>query len=479
MGQNLIKIGNEKFNTDGFIEFLGCKISDKLPDMVRTRVAPSFLSASKRYRFQAFDEDCLRTWFVAMLIDGMKFNQAKRYVGALHTVFINWKSDKNADDPFINLISDLATPILFDYKKAFSNLVALRRLIDKEPEQKTVVARNVLLYLLYLPDVSFEDVVRVTLGNTSVDWPQIVDVINNTPRKPRATYAFPLNQGNTTDKKIVTTLQSNIRSLLKDAGITFDADFSRESISSLWITTALECGIAPSVIRGSIKTLPKDYEILTLVNPAQLTDAEKDRIICKVANHINDATVRWFIMRLRQKVTPEIVKEEIKNLNEDIFNEMYFYYPTYRSVEIDRKGKRKTVDSPFLPGILFIRLRSDKVGYVVRRITKYAWCYKYTRNPDSPYSSMTQKQMELFQMHIGRLTPDIRMTLDEREQPYENNTEVLIAAGDRLAGHVGRITSVRNIDGTRTYSLEITNSLSAKWTVNDIEEVFLQPVGPN
>lgn len=479
MTQNIRKADNEQFTTDAFINFLGCKIECEQSEMVRTRVAPAFLSAFHRFRFQQFDEDCLRTWFVTMVIKGMKFNQAKRYVGALHTVFTNWNSDKTAKDPFVNLIADLSVPILFDRERASSNLVALRRLIDKEPDQNAIVARNVFLYLLFLPEVKFEDVVRVTLADANGDCPQIADVISNTPRKARATYVFPLNQGNTTDRKIITTLQSDILSLLKEAGIGFDDDFSRESISSLWIANALECGIAPSVIRGLVETLPKEYEILTLVNPVQLTESEKHKTICKVANHINDTTVRWFIMRMREKVTPDIVKEEIKNLDEDIFNEMYFYYPTYKSVEIDRKGKRKTVESPYLPGILFIRLRSDKVGYVVRRITKYAWCYKYTRTPDSPYSFITQKQMELFQMHIGRLTPDIRITLDEREQPYENDTEVMIAGGDRMVGHVGRITSVRNVDGTRTYSLEITNSLSAKWTVNDVEEVFLQPVGTN
>lgn len=479
MNQNSLDIENKEFDTFSFLEFLGCEISEELPEMVRTRVIPSFLSISKRYRFETFNEDALRIWFVSMVLGGMKFNQAKRYVGTLHTLFTSWNTDKHVDDPFIKLIADLSESKSFDAKRETSNRVAIRRLVGKNPDKDTIITRNAFLYLLYNPTIDFNELVRLPLGSAKCDCPQIQDVIDSTPRKPRATYVFPLNQGNTTDRKAITILQNDMRLLLKAEGVVFENDFSRDSIKSLWIANALQCGIDIPSIRGIVEELPKEYEILSLVTPLTLTENAKNRIICKVANHVNDTTVKWFIMQMRKKVTPENIKDEIKDIDEAVFKEMDFYYPTSRAVQKDKKGKRKVVEVPYLPGILFIRLRSDKVENIASRVTKYAWCYRYSRNPDSPYSSMTQKQMEKFQIHIGRLTPDIRMTLVERLQPLENNTEVRITGGDLMEGQVGRITSVRNINGTRTYSLEITNTLSAKWTVDDIDEVFLEPVKDN
>lgn len=470
----LVHSENKGIDTGGFLEFVGCDNSEGLPEMVATRVIPSFAAAVRRHGVKTFDEESLRVWVASMVIRGMKFNQVKRYLGALHTLFTDWNSDKNQEDPFPGLMADLATPITFDAQAAADNMAGLRRIIDNEVADETSVALNVFLYLLYDVEAEFEDAVRLPVDYIGYGCGQISDLISRVPRRKRATYAFPLNQGNTTDRKIITDLQYDISALLEKARISFEYGGLRDSIRSLWITKALECGVGYSTIRGMVASTPAEYRVLDLVRPAQLTEKEKEETIRRVANHINDTTARWYIMRMRPKVTPEIVKEEIKSLNEAIYKTMDFYYPVYQTIEIDKNKRRKVIDNPYLPGVLFIRLRSDKVAYVVRRLTRHAWCYRWTRNPDSPYSTMSQREMEAFQMHIGRLTPDIRMQLEVREEPFGQDAEVMIAGGDRMVGHIGRITSVRNADGTRTYSLEITNNLSAKWTVADIDEVFLK-----
>lgn len=474
--ENSVCSVNKQDGAEEFIAFLGSENTASLPEMVVTRVIPSFLSAVKRYRVRSFGEESLRIWFVAMVIRGMKFNQAKRYLGALHTVFTDWNSTVRLDDPFPAVNANLASPIAYDAETAVANADGLRRFFEIAADNESSVPLNVFLYLLYDVEAEFEDVVRLPIDHAKYDCQQISDLISRIPRKKRASYAFPLNQGNTTDKRIISLLQYEVGALLEKARISFDAARLRDSIRSLWIAKALGCGVSFAAIRNLIPTLPEEYRILGLATPARLDGNERNEVICRVADHICDTTVRWYIMRMRQKVTPDMVKEEMKTIHEDIYASMDFYYPVYQTLEIDKAKKRKVVDHPFLPGVLFIRLRSDKVDYVVKRVTKYAWCYKWSRNPDSPYSSMSQKQMEAFQMHISRLTPDIRMMLEVRETPYERDTEVMISGGDRMVGHVGRITSVRNADGTRTYSLEITNDLSAKWTVKDVDEMFLQPV---
>lgn len=476
MEEKIIHSVNKQISTEDFIDFLGSENSARLPEMAATRVIPSFLTAAKRYGIRSFSDDALRTWVVAMVIQGMKFNQVKRYVGALHTVYSDWNADGKLEDPFPSLIAELATPIEFDAKTAADNVAGLHKIFEIEPQNEKKVLLNVFLYLLYDVEAEFEDVVRLPIEYGKYDCQQISDLIARIPRKQRASYAFPLRQGNTTDKKIIATLQDGIAALLKNAGISPAEGHLRESVRSLWISKAIGSGINLATIRGMMHSMPDEYKILNLIHPATLTQEEKSDIICRVANHINDTAVRWFIMRMRHKVTPDEVKDEIKKTNETIYDEMDFYYPVYQTLEIDKNKKRKIVDNPYLPGILFIRLRSDKVDYLVRKLTKFAWCYRWTRDPGSPYSSMSLKQMEAFRMHIDRLTPDIRLQLDVREEPFEPDTEVTITGGDRMVGHTGRITSVRNADGTRTYSLEITSNVTAKWTVADIDEAFLKPV---
>lgn len=462
-----------------FLEFLGSGDPAGLSEMAVTRVVPSFLSAVRKYGVTTFGDESLRVWVVSMLVRGMKFNQVKRYLGTLHTVFKDWssdKSDEDIEDPFPDLIAALAVPVTFDAEAVADNIEGLRRILEIESANETSVPLNVFLYLLYDVRAEFEDVVRLPVDCNKYDCQQISDLIDRIPRKKRAAYAFPLNQGNTTDRKIIAGLQEDIKALFGKVQISFEDASLRDSIRSLWISKAIEGGVGFAVIRGMMDSMPEEYKVLDLVRPARLSEEEKGEVIRMVADHINDTTVRWFIMRMRPKVTPDMVKEEIKTVNEGIYSGMDFYYPVYQTVEIDRNKKRKVIDNPYLPGVLFIRLRSDKVGYVVRRVTKYAWCYRWSRDPRSPYSSMSRKQMEAFQMHIGRLTPDIRMQLEVRKEPFERDTEVTIAGGDRMVGHTGRITSVRNADGTRTYSLEITDNVSAKWTVADIDEVFLRQV---
>lgn len=467
---------DKRVGTDDFLGFLGSGNDAQLSEMASTRVVPSFLSAVRRYRVRAFSGDCLRIWVVSMLVRGMKFHQAKRYLGTLHTVFSDWNADKGLEDPFPDLIKDLAEPIAFDAKAAARNAAGLRRLIDIESKRETSVPLNVFLFLLYDVEAECEDVVRLPIDFAKYDCQQISDLIGRIPRKKRATYAFPLNQGNTTDKKIISTLQEDVGALLRSEGISFQEGCLRDSIRSLWISVALGSGLGFATVRGMMATMPEEYRILDLIAPARLGEEEKGMVIRRVADHINDTTVRWFIMRMRHKVTPDIVKDEIRRQNEEIYSGMDFYCPVYQTVEIGRDKKRKVIDNPYLPGILFMKLRSDRVDLVARRVSEYAWCYRWSREPGSPYSSMTQRQMETFQEHIGRLTPDISILLDERDEPFAKDTEVVISGGDRMVGHTGRITSVRNADGTRTYTLEITSDVSAKWTVKDIDEVYLRAV---
>ena len=84
--------------------------------------------------------------------------------------------------------------------------------------------------------------------------------------------------------------------------------------------------------------------------------------------------------------------------------------------------------------------------------------------------------MKTFQRHIGQFTPDIRMEFMTREQPLAKGSEVVIRGGGFMESHIGVIESVKNADGTRTYTLTLSEKEYATWTVSDIDEAFIEPL---
>lgn len=66
-------------------------------------------------------------------------------------------------------------------------------------------------------------------------------------------------------------------------------------------------GIAYSMI-------PQEYSALSLVKKNDIDELSRDRIICSVADLINNQAKRWFVMKLRPGVSVEEVKKTIEDI---------------------------------------------------------------------------------------------------------------------------------------------------------------------
>lgn len=256
----------------------------------------------------------------------------------------------------------------------------------------------------------------------------------------------------------------------------FGGAFSRESITAIWIAAALRCRIPLGDIRALVRTLPTEYSFLSIIDPTPLTDTRKASILKVVADSINDKTRQWFVMRMRSGRTPDDIRQAIEYNVPDLYGDTSFFYPTrvrYR----EGKGKKMVKEEvPYIPGILFFKTRRDRVGKLFSKIGDMAWCYKYTNTPGSPYSTISRREMEKFQRHIGKFSDDIKMELVTDTGSRFAVDDVVKINGGMMAGSVGVITAVHNQDGTTTYTLQLSSDSACVWTVKDMEEIYIEKV---
>ena len=88
-------------------------------------------------------------------------------------------------------------------------------------------------------------------------------------------------------------------------------------------------------------------------------------------------------------------------------------------------------------------------------------------------------EMKAFQQHVGSFTSDIKMELLTRDTPLDISQTVRINGAGILQNRIGVIQSMRNANGTRTYTISLSSRDYATWTVRDIDEALLEPILPN
>lgn len=434
----------------------------------------SFLSWVNPSDSHGLDDADLRLWISGMILNGYKKTTRKRYFGKLNNLYNEWTSD-GTPSPFGKVTDAINTDFDFPTGEAEANLEIVQRLHKKSKDSIGWEYINAFLYLLYNVEASFADVINLKFDDAVVDLPQIDDIIDSMRGTRQLKYVFSLNRGAKREPQLKRELSADMEATLRMAGMKFNEAFSRESITAIWIATAFRCHIAVNEIRAIVKEIPAEYASLSLIDPQPISKERKKSILKTVADTINRQTNCWFAMRLRNGNTPDDIKEAIKSRTSDIFESMMFYYPT-RTVYREGKGKKKIREAvPFVPGILFFRMRYDQVASLFNKIGDLAWCYRYSHSPSSPYSTISRHEMEKFQRHVGNFTSDIKMQLVTEGVEHFAVNDVVEIKGGMMAGNIGVITSVHNQDGTITYSLNLSADSSCRWTVEGIEDVLLAP----
>ncbi|MDE7347877.1 MAG: hypothetical protein K2N48_14195 [Muribaculaceae bacterium] len=465
----------------GFIDYVNSLELDTLSEMLALRVIPSLSLSMRRHGLFRFSDKVLRLWIVDMMLDGYKGSTVKRYVGALHTLYKTWMSLTGTDDDkefsvsLTGIDADLSAKRL---KEVEENLEAAERFtkMSLKQDSQAFVYSKAFQYLLFDPFASLKDVVLMKFSDARPDSIHIEDIVTSMRNAPQAKYVFPLKQGKRREPAIVKDLLSELHATGRRAGLKFSESFSRESITSLWIAAAIREDIPYAEIRGILPALPAAYSFLSLIAPAEVSEARKTEILNIVAYSITNKNPGWFVLRLRSGVTPEKIRERMKEKETPLQRQIQYYYPLRSVKKIERK-KVVTEEVPVIPGLLFFRLPYDRVAPLIGVIGDLAWCYRTSANPSSPYSVIPQAEMRVFQRCVGMFTEDVEMYIVSELPPLNVGDEVMIEDGSMLDGQIATIRKVRNVDGTLTYTLRLSDTAYIKFKDVSLPASHLSKVG--
>lgn len=457
----------QKYSED-FLSFVQSCDSDYLSEMLEQRVIPSFRHSMSLHNIRNFSEDAIRIWTVDMLLDGLKPGTVRRYTGALHTLYRQWMETHAGD------VQDLAFTIPLSEIASEDNALRLNA-VDNNLKKVEVIGRikvnpgsdaylynRAFQYLLFNPDASLQDVVRLKFTDDMPDSAHIEDVVLSMRKAPQAKYVFPLQQGKRRDGAIIKDLLSELHTMARRIGLSFGSSFSRDSITAIWIAAAIKEGIPYSEITGVIRKLPQEYAFLSLISPAMISEERKTEILNDVADYITDKTPGWFVLRLRSGVEPEDIKDRLEDLESPLRKMIQYYYPQRTLKKMENK-KMVSYKKPFIPGILFFRLPYDRIAPLVAAVGDLAWCYRTSNNVSSPYSVIPKEEMRIFQRCVGEFTDDIEMDIVTALPPLAEGDEVVIEDGSLLDGQHAIVRKIRSVDGSLTYILKLSDTEFLRW----------------
>ena len=403
-----------------------------------------------------------------MFIQKMRLTTIRRYLGALDTLYKEWIGKQEITDthvPFSSILGKYADDDVSEQLQNIEkNAKVIEHLISLAISLRGVdhMFNMAFQYLLFNPKASLPDIATLTFSAQVPDCPHIEDILLSMRNTPQAKYVFPLSQGKRRQPAIVRDLLIDLHAAGRRAGLCFGNSFSRESITAIWIHAAIQSGIKLTEILSIVRNLPVEYSFLSLLTPAAVTPERENDIICHVADSISNKTIRWFVMRLRSGVSPDDIKNRLKEQKNPYLSQTQFYYPL-RCVKRLEKKRVVTEETPYLPGILFFRIAADKVSRLMSGLGEWAWCYRTTANSTSPYSAISQNEMRTFQRCIGAFTDDIEFELVSALPTLKVGDEVIIEDGGQLSGRQATIRKVRSIDGSVTYTLRLSETTYIRW----------------
>lgn len=458
-----------------FVEFVESELTKGhvANAMLATRVFPSFLASMRGSGCGEVSEETLNRWMVDLLLKGSKYSTCRRYLGTLHAVYKAWRPDDGGeDDPFLAVKKGLAAVCAHIDREAVANLALLPRLLKKSGAAADRQTIDIILYLFYDVRATLADVVELTYGATATDCPQIEEIVERSKTAPNAKYVFALRQGKRRPQQIVRELLAEMHATLGRIGMNFNGSFSRESLTAMWIAAAAACGIPVAEIRAVAGTLPPAYAFLALIRPQQLDRSRVSGIINRVADAVDDHAIRWFVMKLRTGRRPKDIRSLLKQQDEKLLKEIAFYYPTRKTVRKEQ-GRLVSEEIPYLPDLLFFRLRSDRVRRLFGVIGEAAWCFRTTNRPDSPYSWISRREMAEFQRYVGEFTPDVELEIVSR-RPVAGIGDRVVISGGVMEGQTGLVRRVRTVDGKVTYTLQLSDAVSVRWREVQVGGAFVE-----
>ncbi len=487
-------VANQNNTVIDFYTFVeSATLSEGHGDYILQRTCASFLKTPRVADGQSPEADRrnIRNWTALMVAKGCTPLTLKRYLGKLHTLYTAYRpGDSHAEALFSELREKIADPTLYPDDTTLPIPSIVYRLPEKihrltETEKTEACA---LLYLLYSGGAPFSRVTELKFSDADNGIEQLREITDHMPRERRS-YVFPLGHGVRRTGQVSRQIGTRMGRLLTDLGYRSTGALTPEIIRGWWVDAALNCGIAPEKIAGMFATIPATRRWLELVEPIPLDEAARVAILRQVADSLNSVSPRWYAMFLRDRNTPDDIRDRLRQQKPKLLREVHFFYPT--RLIVTREGKKKIRrEIPYIPKILFFRARPDRVQPLFSEIGDLAWCFRTTAAPGAPYAVISRRDMEMFQKMIGVV--DQSLKVEYRQNPdLQPERRVRITGGD-FKGYEGTIykqagaktTGTGNNPGNktgekdpesamRTFLLRINDANNIIWQVK-IEEAFLQ-----
>lgn len=320
------------------------------------------------------------------------------------------------------------------------NFSELRRMIA---ELSSDVARNSLggdltLMAILCGGLSPKELLPLEFGGSYPEIEPLQQILEKYARS-KARRVFPPS----TQRDI----QLRIRGVMRRYGLYGTAD-------ALWTRAALKEGVSPEDILSVLGHVPSELSLLGLFKPSEVTS---NAILERVADSLADNPFRWFAMQLRRGEDFETIAE-LSGLTEQ-----NLYYP---SREVKRRvGKRMMVrEQPFLPGVVFFRMRPSDIAPLFRKIGSRAWVYRQTASSRAPYAVISPAEMMAFQLAVGVL-------IDRTSAPAE------MRPGDTveiIGGHIQGLIATIQSTAPNVYRLLLPALNGIPWQI-DIDPHLLRP----
>ena len=196
----------------GFMDYVNSLAPDSLSEMLGTRVIPSLIHTFRMHGLSEFSGIALRVWIADMLIDGFKGSTVKRYTGALHTLYKEWKKScglEEDDSIFSFSLSGFDSETsAARLKEVEDNLEAAERFvrISVKQDSPAFVFNKAFQYLMFDPFASLKDIATMRFSDQRPDSLHLEDLILSMRNAPQAKYVFPLQQGKRREGAIIKDL---------------------------------------------------------------------------------------------------------------------------------------------------------------------------------------------------------------------------------------------------------------------------------
>ena len=417
-------------------------------------------------------------WMCGLIQCGASLTTRRKYASVMKGVFNRFAGTEDAGDNPFDKIKELSAYRVTKEDYSAGNIEILDRNINS---WYGISAANpsvgVFIYMLLAATFSFEEALSLTFDNAVEGVSQIDELVNGNRTHHRQTYVFRFDRNRIRLPRLCSGVAEELSGIFKGTGMKFLGDrFSEDDAAALWIRKANEKKIPFWTIRSVISRIPPQFSYLSLIPSVEVSPENRLLVLQSVADAFISIQPQWHVMKLRRNVSREQVEEILSDKFPRMSQEITFFYPTKNVVS---KVGKKTVkeEVPYIPGILFFNVRTDKVTAIFREIGELAWCYRRTDSQDSPYTVIPRREMELFQLATGQFSGDMDMEMTSGE-PIGIGRKVRILTGP-MAGKETTVYDVK-VSGDqnsqrRVCYLRLSSLSNIRWTLA-LPETSLQPI---